>query len=44
MDISIKDIPDEIMAKIDKMAEKERRTRTQQIIIILELAAKANGK
>jgi len=37
MDLSIKEFPDELMEKIDKLAEQQKRSRSQQIIWMLEL-------
>ena len=45
MDILIKGIPEELVAKIDKVAGQERRSRVQEIIVLLEYAVKkSNGK
>ena len=36
MDIGIKDISDELVTKIDRLAEQQKRSRNQQIIWMLE--------
>lgn len=36
MDILIKDIDDKVVKKLDILADKEKRSRSQQIILILE--------
>jgi hypothetical protein len=38
MDALIRDIPEKLLAQIDKLAEKERRSRNQQMILMLEQA------
>ena len=36
MDIGIKDISEELVSKIDKLADQQKRSRNQQIIWMLE--------
>jgi len=36
MDVLIRDIPNKLLKDIDDLAESQRRTRTQQIIRMLE--------
>jgi len=40
MDLNIKDFPDDLIGKLDKLAEKQGRSRSKQIIIMLQEAIK----
>lgn len=44
MDVLIRDMPEGLIEKLDKIATREKRSRTQQIILILELATNEVAK
>ncbi|MDE1768020.1 MAG: ribbon-helix-helix protein, CopG family [Candidatus Micrarchaeota archaeon] len=39
-DVLIRDVPDELIAKLDKLSEKEGRSRPKEIIKLIEVAVK----
>lgn len=44
MDILLKDVPDELVKKLDRLADKDRRSRSSQILYILEQSFKEVSK
>lgn len=43
MDILLKNVPNEIVRKVDRLAKVERRSRTKEMISLIELALKIKG-